>query len=99
MKIFIIVMVAFFLLASIVQADSFRCGSRVVSTGDSKADVIIKCGPPDYSEVTTNLLFGHAETDGLATAGSNSYALFGFLYAIYIEDYRIAALDAASVSH
>ena len=53
MKIFIAVMVPFFLLASIAQADSFRCGSRVVSTGDSKADVIIKCGPPDYSEVTS----------------------------------------------
>lgn len=53
MKILIVVITASFLLASITQADSFRCGSRVVSTGDSKADVIIKCGPPDYSEVTS----------------------------------------------
>lgn len=53
---------SFFLLVSMAQADSFRCGSRVVSTGDSKADVIIKCGSPDYSEVTSVEVTGSSVT-------------------------------------
>jgi len=53
MKAIIILIAIFFIIVSVVQADSFRCGSRVVSTGDSKADVIVKCGPPDYSEVVS----------------------------------------------
>lgn len=28
------------------QADSLRCGSRLVSTGDSSADVLARCGEP-----------------------------------------------------
>ena len=36
---------------SLAQADSIRCPSGVVSTGDTKIDVISKCGNPDYSEV------------------------------------------------
>ncbi|KXC55563.1 DUF2845 domain-containing protein [Pseudomonas aeruginosa] len=28
------------------QADSLRCGSRLVSTGDSSADVLAHCGEP-----------------------------------------------------
>jgi hypothetical protein len=38
-------------MVSMVQADSFKCQSRIVSTGETKGDVISKCGPPDYSEV------------------------------------------------
>jgi hypothetical protein len=29
-----------------VVADTFRCGSNLVSTGDSKATVMLKCGEP-----------------------------------------------------
>jgi hypothetical protein len=53
MRIIIITTLVLYLVTSMAHADSFRCGSRVVSTGDSKADVVIKCGPPDYSEVTS----------------------------------------------
>jgi hypothetical protein len=38
---------------SIANGDSIRCGSRVVSTGDSKIEVISKCGPPDDSETVS----------------------------------------------
>lgn len=44
-----------FPISSIAFADSMRCkteqGSELVSAGDSKFDVIAKCGPPDYSDV------------------------------------------------
>ncbi len=31
-------------------ADSFRCGSKVVSVGDSKLDVLRACGEPTFRE-------------------------------------------------
>jgi len=35
-----------------VQAasDSMRCGSRVISTGDTKAEILLKCGEPMLKE-------------------------------------------------
>jgi hypothetical protein len=38
---------------SVAHGDSIRCGSRVVSTGDSRIDVLSKCGPPDDSEIVS----------------------------------------------
>jgi hypothetical protein len=40
--------------ASIAAGDSFRCQDRIVKTGDSKMDVIGKCGTPDYSEIVAD---------------------------------------------
>jgi len=51
MKIICLVVIILLFGISLVQADSFRCGSRVVSTGETKIDVISKCGSPDYSEM------------------------------------------------
>ena len=36
--------------ASAVLADSFNCGSRIVSIGDRKQDVLRKCGDPSHVE-------------------------------------------------
>ncbi|MCG6535362.1 MAG: DUF2845 domain-containing protein [Syntrophales bacterium LBB04] len=33
------------------QSDSFRCGKDVVLLGDNKADVLVKCGTPQFTEV------------------------------------------------
>jgi hypothetical protein len=38
---------------SIANGDSFRCGNWIISTGDSKMEVISKCGPPDDSETVS----------------------------------------------
>jgi hypothetical protein len=37
-------------IASSAEADSFRCGDRVVLLGDTKAEVIIKCGDTDMKD-------------------------------------------------
>jgi len=42
-------------LVSAANADCFYCGSSVVCSGETKMDVIVKCGQPDDSEVTSNL--------------------------------------------
>ena len=34
------------MLSAPVSADSFRCGRKVIRTGDSSADVMQKCGSP-----------------------------------------------------
>jgi hypothetical protein len=40
-----------FLMPEISAADNtFRCGSKLVSTGDSKYQVLAKCGKPSYTE-------------------------------------------------
>ena len=49
--IFVGIMILFFI--STAHGDSFHCGNRVVSTGDSKMEVISKCGPPDDSETVS----------------------------------------------
>ncbi|MGR9045431.1 MAG: DUF2845 domain-containing protein [Gammaproteobacteria bacterium] len=37
-------------LALTAEASSFRCGRKLVQTGDHKLDVLQKCGEPDYAE-------------------------------------------------
>jgi len=40
-----------FFTASAVMADSFSCGSRIVTIGDRKYDVLRKCGDPSNVEI------------------------------------------------
>jgi len=46
--------VIFLILATlyplVAVADSMRCGSRLVTTSDTKADVLIRCGAPDWRD-------------------------------------------------
>jgi hypothetical protein len=37
----------------VAHADCLRCGEQMVCERDSKADIIAKCGPPDYSDLTS----------------------------------------------
>ena len=54
--IFLVVAVLLFTAVPLFSADvldktgSFQCGSNIVSVGDTKAEVIIKCGQPTYQE-------------------------------------------------
>lgn len=48
-----VAVIVLFGFVSIATANSFRCQDRIVSTGDSKMDVISKCGDPDYSEIVS----------------------------------------------
>jgi hypothetical protein len=33
------------------EGESFRCGTRIVSTGDRTFEVLVRCGEPDYRTV------------------------------------------------
>jgi len=38
------------LFAQELQADSIRCGRKLISTGDSAGDLVRVCGQPDYKD-------------------------------------------------
>jgi hypothetical protein len=40
----------FFLAYATAQADGMRCGNKLVLPGDSKLEVLSKCGEPDFKE-------------------------------------------------
>jgi hypothetical protein len=63
-KLFIFVGIMLLVFVSIVNGDSFRSGNRVVSTGDSKMEVISKCGPPDDSETVSYDTKGSVSSGG-----------------------------------
>jgi len=43
-----LVLVSLFAAPSIAAADTFRCGSQLVSSGDRSFEVERKCGPPTH---------------------------------------------------
>ena len=56
MKKFYVLLIVFLLLSVVPCAaptDACRCGNKLVSTGDTKAEVLSKCGPPAFSEQRT----------------------------------------------
>jgi len=47
----ILLVTLLFAAASVAMADGFSCGSRIVTTGDRKHDVLRKCGEPSHVEI------------------------------------------------
>jgi hypothetical protein len=48
---FIVIGFLLFVFNSYASANYFRCNENIIQTGDSKMEVIEKCGDPDDSEV------------------------------------------------
>ncbi len=77
--------VFFFLLAAVpAYADSMRCGSRLVSTGEIKPIVLLRCGEPFYKEeigreIVTNTVTREVHpgkyrgTDGVTRSNTHSH--------------------------
>ena len=47
----VLTLLAFLFAAGIAHADSLDCGTRIISSGDSKVEVLLKCGEPFFQEV------------------------------------------------
>jgi hypothetical protein len=45
-----LVIVTLLALCAEAQADSYRCGRKLIRTGDSAADVLRVCGEPGYKD-------------------------------------------------
>ncbi len=46
------------------STDTLRCGNRLVSVGDNKAEVLIKCGAPAWKDTWTDKLISNVNTPG-----------------------------------
>jgi Protein of unknown function (DUF2845) len=55
-----------------VQADSFQCGSTLVGTGDTRDQVVAKCGNPSDIERTTAFVQSVAWVNGVPVSAGNS---------------------------
>ena len=56
MKKIYILLIAFLFLSMVSYAestDACRCGNKLVSTGDTKSEVLADCGPPAWAEART----------------------------------------------
>ncbi|WP_068828236.1 DUF2845 domain-containing protein [Pseudomonas sp. BMS12] len=53
------VALAMLLAAGQIQADSLRCGSKLVSVGDRAFEVENKCGAPTYRDIVGYTLGGY----------------------------------------
>ena len=42
------VMVLMMIMIVAIDVHAFRCGNEIVTTGDSEAIVLSRCGPPTY---------------------------------------------------
>jgi hypothetical protein len=54
----ILSVVLVFMSHAAATASTFRCGTEVVRTGDTTAEVLIKCGKPDYAEEAASITTG-----------------------------------------
>jgi hypothetical protein len=45
-------------------SDTLRCGNRLVSIGNTKAEVLIKCGSPQWKDAWTDTVINNPDTVG-----------------------------------
>jgi hypothetical protein len=50
------------LIASDMAADSYRCGRKLIKTGDSSGDVLRICGEPYHKDRGTEEIYANGET-------------------------------------
>ncbi len=53
------------LCAPVAEADSMRCGSKLISDGDSKVKVMLRCGEPFYKETVGSETQKTEEVEGV----------------------------------
>lgn len=58
--------------ASVAQADSFKCGTAVVSSGDTRDQVSAKCGNPSNIERSTAFVPSVAWVNGVPVSAGNT---------------------------
>jgi len=67
---FFIFGVLFLVYVSNARADGFWCGSKLISVGETKLEVISKCGPPDDSEIVSYDTMWSFSSSGNLTAST-----------------------------
>jgi hypothetical protein len=91
-----------FFLGSLGFADSLRCGNRVISKGDSKIEVLAKCGQPDMKEVDSYDTTGTVSRSGNVSLKTSTVERFyyncgegRFLRVLIFVEGRLTAIKNA----
>jgi hypothetical protein len=68
------VLILFMLLtgAFSIYADSMRCGTKLIDIGDTKADVLMRCGEPMLKEVLNSESTGKFRSESYTQSGENT---------------------------
>lgn len=85
------------LLSASVFADStLRCGSSIISVGDTKAEMIMKCGTPLSSDDRTAVVENDNGTQSMVKVGETLMMDMGknkFMAIVTVEDGVIKAIE------
>jgi hypothetical protein len=68
----LVVLLFLMLGAGTVQADAFQCGTALVSTGDTRDQVMAKCGSPSDVERSTAFVQSTAWVNGVPVSAGNT---------------------------
>lgn len=81
----VILLAAFFIAVNTIsEAASFRCGNRVISDGDRKYDVIMKCQRPLFSD--------YIEKEVIRRVSENEWRKFSVQQELWLYNYGPASL-------
>jgi hypothetical protein len=68
----LVVILFLMMAAGAVQADTFQCGTALVSTGDTRDQVMAKCGNPSDVERSSVFIQSTAWVNGVPVSAGNS---------------------------
>ena len=89
-KVWLLVLLMLPSISAVDAGESMRCGSGLVVPGDSKYDVLRKCGEPDYIEVVSSAIERRTE-EWYYDAGAAS-----FPQVLTFEGYRLLYIKTIS---
>ncbi len=55
-----------------IYADGMRCGTKLIDIGDTKADVLMRCGEPMLKEVLNSESTGKFRSESYTQSGENT---------------------------
>jgi Protein of unknown function (DUF2845) len=68
----LLVLLFLMMAASVGHADAFQCGTALVSTGDTRDQVMAKCGNPSDVERSTAFVQSTAWVNGVPVSAGNT---------------------------
>lgn len=60
------------------RADTLRCGSKLIEVGDTKGEVLAKCGEPDFVEDIEEPVRARNRNGGTYVVGSSSKTIWTY---------------------
>jgi Protein of unknown function (DUF2845). len=64
-----LLLVGTLLSTSVLAEGSMRCGNSIISVGDTKTEMLLKCGTPISTDVKTNIIKNENGTQSVIQTG------------------------------